>query len=339
MLSEQFSLGKYVDFAFTKYPSFRFRDKDKLVHNAGDAAKCRRQIAYKVSRTKESNPIDTLGWFRLKFGSMLERGLIYEVLQKFAPMGVYILSTQADCGEHGTFYGTSWHGYRDLDMGIRGPDGKIRTIVVEIKTKIGYGATKVIKENPWRRDYIIPQPDQEWGQSQQLSLYLRDAYLKTVNNPTFSTPIVDGILLQCLYADGLACWVEYFFEYRPEEDEAVCYRVHCEEIPDICSPLDIHISLEAIASRWKELDGYLERGELPPPDFERKYHIEDPRILQETKTDIQKATKNQLLLGDLQCKYCSYRDKCANDLEIPASYTDEEIKKLKQIFLQMNKKD
>lgn len=332
MLPNNFSIGKIALQSMTNFPSLRFRDKDVDVHNAGDATKCGRQLTYKALKTPESNPTDTLGQFRMRFGSWLERGLIYEIFGKMAPFGVFQLATQGDCGEHGTFYGTSWHGYRDLDIGLRMVDGKIKPVIVEIKTKVGYGATATLKENPWKKEFIIPTPDTEWGYSQQLGLYLRDAYNKTKDNPKFNAPITDGILLQLLYGDGIACFVEYYFEYLPETDSVHCYKVHCEEYPECSSPLDITVSLKEIADRWAKVDEHLRKGELAPPDYQRRYSLDDERFLAQNKTNLEKAGKNAKLIGDVQCAYCPFRDKCAADLGIELTYTPEEVKRIKNIL-------
>lgn len=331
MLPTNFSIGKLAVKSFTGLPSFRFRDKDITVHNAGDATKCSRQITYKALKTPESNPTDTLGQFRMRFGSWLERGLVYEIFGKLAPFGVFQLASQGDCGEHGTFYGTSWHGYRDLDVALRMVDGKLKPVIVEIKTKVGYGATATLKENPWKKDFIIPTPDTEWGYSQQLGLYLRDAYHKTKDNPQFTSPIVDGILLQLLYGDGIACFVEYYFEYLPEEDAVHCYRVHCDQYPECSAPLDIKLNLKDIADKWKKCDEYLVKGELAPPDYQRRWALDDPRIQDQAKANLEKAARNQKLLGDVQCAYCSFRDTCAKDLGISLTYSPAEVKVLKEM--------
>ena len=245
-------------------------------------------------------------------------------------MKVLLLSGQGELGEHGTFYGTSWHGYYDFMLGLVQPTtGKIKPVLLELKTKIGFGATMTIKKNAWSKEFVIPMPDTEWGNSQQVALYMRDCYNKTVDNPTFSAPITDAILMQLLYADGLACFVEYFFEYFPDKDEAHCYRVHCEEYPECSSPLDITIKLKDIADRWKKLDSFLVKNELPPPDFTRKYDVNDDRVQDATKTDLQKAGRNQILIGDVQCKYCAYRDLCSKDLGIETCYSKEELKIIK----------
>lgn len=332
MIPANFSLGKLATQSFTKLPSFRFRDKDKNVHNAGDATKCSRQLTYKALKIPESNPIDTLGRYRMWFGSWLERGLVYEIFGKLGPFGVFQLASQGDCGEHGTFYGTSWHGYRDLDVALRMADGKLKPVIVEVKTKVGYGATATLKKNAWSKEFIVPKPDTQWGYSQQLGLYLRDAYYKTKDNPQFSAPITDGIMLQLLYGDGLACFVEYYFEYKPEIDSVHCYRVHCEEYPECSAPLDITVSLKDIAERWKAADGYLEKGELAPPDYQRRWSLDDPRIEEATKTDLTKASQNKKLLGDVQCAYCPFRDTCAKDLKVNLTYSPEEIKKIKALL-------
>jgi hypothetical protein len=332
MLPNNFSLGKLAVTSFTKLPSFRFRDKNVTIHNASDATKCGRQITYKALKTSESNPTDTLGMFRMRFGSWLEKGMVYEIFNKLAPFGVFNLASQGDCGEHGTFYGTSWHGYRDLDIAIKSVDGKLKPVIVEIKTKVGYGASVTLKKTAWSKEYVIPTPDTEWGYSQQLGLYLRDAYNKTKDNPQFSSPIVDGILLQLLYADGIACFVEYFFEYKPDTDSVHCYKVHCEEYPECSAPLDITISLKEVAERWKKTDEYLAKGELAPPAFERRYKLDDPRIEEQTKSALEKAVKNNGLVGDVQCKYCPFRDKCAGDLGINLTYNADDVKILKGIL-------
>lgn len=268
----------------------------------------------------------------MNFGQWLESGIKYSIFGRMAPLGVYLLSSQGDTGEIGTFYGTSWHGYRDFDIGIRQVDGKLKPVVVELKTKIGYGASATIKKSPWSREFITPMPDTQWGYSQQISLYLRDCYLKTKDNSSFSAPIVDGILFQLLYADGLACFVEYYFEYKPETDTCVCYRVKCEEYPEIDANVNLVIDLKKIAERWKFQDGFLSEGKLAPPEFVRRYDLDDPRVKESKKTDLEKAIKNVSLIGDVQCKYCSFRDKCADDLKINLTYSQEEIKLLKSIL-------
>lgn len=321
--------------SFTKFPSFRFRDKDKTTHNAGDATKCGRAITYKALKTPESNPTDTLGHFRMKFGSWLEKGIIHDLIPKLAPFGIYQLASQGDCGEHGTFYGTSWHGYRDLDLALRMvEEGELRykPFVTEIKTKVGYGAQVTIKKNAWSKEFVVPEPDFEWGYSQQLSLYLRDAYRKTKDNPQFKSPIIDGLLLQLLYADGIGCFVEYYYEYKPETDSAHCYRVHCDQYPECSAPLDLTVPLKEIAERWAVVDEYLLKGELAPPAYTRKYEVTDERVQEATKTDLQKAAKNQLLIGDKHCTYCSFKDKCSTDLGIPLTYSPQEVKEINSIL-------
>ncbi len=332
MINDDFSLGKKMKSAIMDFPSFRFRDREALIHNASDAAKCSRQVVYKALGVPESNPTDFLGMLRMRIGSWIENGIKYDIMQKLSPFGVHLLSAQGDCGEHGTFYGTSWHGYRDFDIGVTMPDGKIKPIIVELKTKVGYGAQVTLKDSPWSRKFKIPEPDMEWGQSQQISMYLRDAYMKTKDNPKFSSPIVDGILLQVLFADGLATFVEYYFEYLPKTDEARCYRVHCEDFPECCGNLDIVVKLEDIAKRFAHQDEFIKRKELPPPDFQRKYDVNDPRVKEATKTDLTKATQNKLIIGDKQSKYNSYRDLEAQELGIELTYSPQEIKILKQIL-------
>lgn len=110
--------------------------------------------------------------------------------------------------------------------------------------------------------------------------------------------------------------------------------MHCEEYPECSSPLDIKISLKTIADKWADCDKYLEKKELAPPDYQRRWELNDPRIDEVTKTDLTKATQNKKLLGDIQCAYCSFRDVCAKDLNISLTYNPQEIKMLKDLLKQ-----
>lgn len=333
-----FSLGKVAN-RVLKLPSFRFRDKEPTIHNASDAKKCGRAVTYKALGVEESNPVDNLGQFKMRFGNWLERGLNYDILGPSALFDLIVLGRQVEVGEHGTFYGTSWHGYVDNLLGIRNKEtGKVKPVVLEIKTKVGYGATVTLKKTPWSREFVVPLPDVEWGQSQQIGLYLRDLYRKTKDNPSFSTPVVDGILLQLLYGDGFACFVEYFFEYKPEDDTVVCYRVQCEEYPQSSADVEVVIDLKDIAARWRQQDQCIQEKKLAPPDFQRKYAIDDSRVREATIQDLEKAIKDQVVIGDIQCKYCVFRDRCAKDLGVELSHNLAEKQVFKSIINEKSKR-
>ncbi len=332
MLPKTYNLGSLARKVLNNYPSFKFRDKDPLIHNASDAAKDSRAVVYKALGHPESNPIDFYGQLRLRTGSWIEQGLKYDLHTKMGPFGTLLLSSQGDTGEHGTFYGASWHGYRDFDLGIvmnMEKGVKIVPFIVEVKTKIGFGAWKTIKPYPTSKKFIIPTPDTAFGNGQQVALYLRDAYRKTLSNSKFTSPIKDAILLQFLYADKLCCFVEYYFEYDPEKDMALCYRVHCEEYPECCGDLNIEIPLVPVAQRWVKQDQYIKNKELPLPDYQRKYDVHDVRVRNASKKDLEAAISGNSLIGDIQKKYDSYRDLEAKDLGISLAYSPEEIKILK----------
>jgi hypothetical protein len=333
MLNEGFSLSKFIIKTMHEYPSFRFREKNKLIHNASDAGKCGRQLSYRALGYPQSNPADLLGELRMSFGSWLESGLKDNLLNKMGVFGAHLLSTQGDAGELDSFYGTSWHGYRDFDLGIKQADGKLLLVMAELKAKVGDGAKWTIIKNPYasKREYFVPSPPTDFGQAQQLALYLRDGYRKTKDNENFSKPIVDGILLQLLYADKLAGFVEYYAEYQPESDSVLYYRVVCDQYPEAAGPINFVINLRDIAEGWAKVDAAVTKGELALPDFERKYDVDDERVFTSKKTHLTDAIAGRKLIGDVQCSYCAWRDKCATDLGTPLEYDKDEVAKLKQM--------
>jgi hypothetical protein len=234
MLDNNFCIGTIAEKAMTEYPSFRWREKNPLIHNASDSGKCSRQITYKALKVAESNPADLVGQFRMFFGNALEAGLKYNLFGKMAPFGILMLNTQGDAGELGGFYGTSWHGYRDFDFGVDkkledGKAGAYKRVVVELKTKVGYGASAMIKKSPYSKEFVVPELDFSWGYPQQLSLYLRNAYENTRDE---KYPIVDGVLLYYLHDDGgISGLLEYHAEYQPKDDAVLFYAVKSAQFP------------------------------------------------------------------------------------------------------------
>ncbi len=343
MISKNFSIGKKINNVLQNFPSLRFRDRDVCIHDASGVIKCGRALSYKALGVEQSNPIDNLGHFRMRFGSWIERGIQYELMSKLPMLGIVTLSTQGSAGEHGTFYGTSWHGFRDYDMGFAQvkQDGSTsyKPVIIELKTKVGIGANFMIKKTAWSKFYkdeILP--DTEWGYAQQLGLYLRDAYIKTKDNSKFSQPITDGILLYFLYVDKLAVFLEFYAEYKPETDSTHYYRLHCEQIPEICKDIDLTVNLKDIADNWAKQDVYLKAGKLAPPDYCRKYDVTDERIEDEPEYKLKMAVKNEVVLGDTHCQYCEYKDRCSQDLKLDLKYKASEVKILRSYLTRETKK-
>ena len=52
--------------------------------------------------------------------------------------------------------------------------------------------------------------------------------------------------------------------------------------------------------------------------------------MESTKAELQRASKGEVIIGDMRCKYCNFRDQCAKDLNINLTYTADEKKRLKQ---------
>jgi len=158
---------------------------------------------------------------------------------------------------------------------------------------------------------------------------LRDAYQKTVDNSQFSQPVTDGILLYFLYADKLAAFVEFYATYDPETDTVHYYRVHCEQIPEICKDIDLTVDLKEIADNWKRIDKYLKKGDLAPPDYCRKYDVNDQEVAATPEYKLKMAVKNEAVLGDVHCQYCPYKDRCSQDLGLDLKYDASELKVLR----------
>ena len=86
--------------------------------------------------------------------------------------------------------------------------------------------------------------------------------------------------------------------------------------PSINGVIDYRFTMAEIYDRYDELQGYLERKELPPADFELKFDAEKVKRLfdlnEVSKTAYENFQKSpdKNPVGDWQCQYCSYKHIC-----------------------------
>lgn len=330
----EFFLSKYFTKVDNELPNLNFRDKDPLIHYASSTVKCKRAMTYKALGIPESNPIDETGQLKMKFGNWIERGLTYDYMTKMSPYNVYFMGTQGRAGDYEIFNGTNWHGMRDFDLLVKDPKtNKFDFYIVELKTKIGFGANFMIKKTPFSKKFKVPEVDNSWGYANQLGLYLRNAYLKTKNNPKFKKPITKGILLYFLFSDSIMGFVEFHAEYLPEKNAIRFFKVLSPQFPEANSKLNTIIKLDTVGEHWAAANEFIKKKELAPPDYNRKYDLDDPRVTEEaTKSALEAAARSDVLIGDVQCKYCQFRDKCSKDLNIPLVYSKDEKAKIKKIL-------
>lgn len=329
-----FSVGEYAEMVLENYPSYRLREKPNNVFHATDAGKCTRLTSYKKLGYKESNPTDLYGKMRMGFGNYTEAGLKYELFTKTHVFGFPLMSAQGDCGEQ-NFYDVQWTGYRDFDFAVWNEDKtQLVPVIVELKVKVGFGAKMMIHETAYGSKKIVPPLDFDWGYPQQLSLYLHDFYKHKKEQVSWlrNGGTLQGALVFYLYFDGGCGFVEYHCKYNPETDTVTFFEVKSKQFPECNGKINETVSLQKIGETWKMVDGYLQKNELAPPSFERRYALNDPRIKEFPKTKLEQAARNNLLLGDKQCQYCSFKDKCAKDLGVTLSYTKEEIGVIKGLI-------
>lgn len=81
---------------------------------------------------------------------------------------------------------------------------------------------------------------------------------------------------------------------------------------------DCGLTFANIAKRWKELEGFIERNELPPRDY---------KVWLNPKGEIQdiKQVRGEKYKSDFRCLYCSFKNKCwtAEDAKHAAYKTEE----------------
>lgn len=145
--------------------------------------------------------------------------------------------------------------------------------VLEIKTKQGFGLQRQVKDRGWNEDdvlqvlsYFGTNPALMWG---SLVYLARDSAYRAEYHITKEE---DGF-----YIKGIL----------PEEPK---------------KKLD-QLSFERITARWKELEGLIEKKELPKRDYKVVF-TDDGRI---TESRIKMGQKYK---SDYRCLYCSYQSQC-----------------------------
>jgi hypothetical protein len=94
-------------------------------------------------------------------------------------------------------------------------------------------------------------------------------------------------------------------------------------VPVVNGDKKSHIILSKILTRYAKLHEYIEKGVLPPADFEQRYsrqsltcHIARGTIPGKAKAAWQKGKA----VGDWQCRECPFRSKCADEPGTLASH-------------------
>lgn len=273
----------------------------KQAHYASSALRDLRDQYWEWTGEPETNPRDFKSHMTLAIGEAIEYYLCSVVFPKLSLFGYHLLAYQVPVEG----YEPHWHGYMDALL-VR--DDVF--YVVEIKTKHGFGADLLYDKLDVSQDHLA-----------QLGLYLMACHEQEVP--------AEGLLLYVLLSDkhfGDIILIDC--TYNPQTKVIKAYRA-TDSSGRIRSIDHCNFNVKYALERFKLLDQYLAKGEVPPPDYQYKKEITWENVKSIPDSKLKKIVEGTLIYGDWQPKYSVYKDKIIEVDGIKPEHSDEE----KQIAL------
>ena len=179
----------------------------------------------------------------------------------------------------------------EIDILVEDPDTK-ELVIIECKTTSGYWSWREIAGNKSIKGKAKP------AHLLQLMLYLYQ----------HRAEVSKGVL--------------FYVNLDSKEKKQFIVELHEESgkhFPIIDGKLYKTFSVQDIHARYEEVQGYIDKNELPPRDFSKEYSPEQVEIQyargELSKTNYEKYKKNptKYPCSDWACNYCSYRKHCDKD--------------------------
>lgn len=288
---------------FLDYKEPRYRDRRGWY--ISEVLKDMRDLYWRATGVKETNPTDLQGYLRMFMGKAVEEAITTNILSNLHWFGLHAYggNKQIPVGSSGP----NVDGYLDGLLVERGKEGKFsEPYVLEIKVKSGYGAD-LFKFNP------DPGPDY----MAQIGLYLRDLNAKKVTN--------QGLFLFVLLSDksyGEMIEVECIYD---EKIDTVTAHTARYLLSGDTKSINVRLELLPVIQRIRKVEAYIEKKELPPAQYVYKYPLTPEFLGSVSDKDLKAAVEGTKVLGDWQVKYSSFKDLHIQTQGGGLGYTDTEL--------------
>lgn len=281
--------------------SDRLNLRDRRGHYASSNLSCLRDQYWSWKGEPPTNPTDYVGAMKMLVGDAVEKAIVGSVMPRLQTMGLRVVGSQVSCGGSNP----NWDGYMDAILAAKTEDGKEKFLVVEIKTKSGYGADLFWDNVDPTDEYLI-----------QLGLYLKDAHEKGLTNI--------GCLFYVLLSDktfGEIVVVNCKYDDLTKSVVVVNY----EKSDGTLGRIDKSYDLTKALKRWEILDKHIAEGVAPKGEYQYKYPITAEVLAEMTDSKLEKMISGLLIPGDWQVKYSRYKNKQLQTDGITPELTEDEI--------------
>lgn len=301
---------------FAEYKDPRFRDRRGFY--ASELTKDMRDLYWSAIGEPETNPTDMIGSIRMLCGKAIERELTLKVLSNLNWFGLHLYNSTEGQISVGTTSPVVVDGSLDGLLVERNGDKFEKPWVLEIKTKYGYGA-----------DLFKQNPDPGESYLAQMGLYLKNLHEKGKTDR--------GMFLFVLLSDkSMGEMVELEAHYNADLEEVAVTKARFME-KDYQSDgawsireqdVDYRLALRPVFERLAILNGYVERGELPPAEGLYKDELTPDVIAGLSDYTLEKMIKGEKILGSWAIRYSRYMDLHLKHQNTTRTYDAKEMQML-----------
>ena len=242
---------------------------------------CLRAVYYRC-KGYEAEPFNARTMYIFACGNIVEDWFIEQTKQ----MGIWKANSVK-------FFNNDIRLSGEIDILVEEPETE-ELVIIEMKTTAGYYSWKEINGNMSTKGKAKP------AHLLQLMLYLYE----------YREQVSKGVLL--------------YFNLENKERKQFIVKLHEEDgkhYPVIDGKLYKNFSVQDIHARYEEVQGYIDRDQLPPRDFQLEYSAELTELkntrgeIAKTKYEKWKRNPTKYPIGDWECAYCAYQDHCNKDCE------------------------
>ncbi len=279
----------------------RVNYRDRRGHYASGNLTCLRDQYWSWKGEPETNSSDFTGSMKMKIGDAIEKVLVDTVLRNMSFVGYHFRGTQVAVGQSNP----NWDGYLDGLMYRQNGD-QWEPFVLEIKTKSGYGADLFARN---------PEPSPEY--MTQIGFYLKNMHDRGITNK--------GVFLYVLLSDNtFGSIVLIHVEYDPRTMVATAHS--WENSDGSKGRMEVSVDLKVALERWKKLDEYLAKNEVPPGEYQYKYPLTWESVRDIPDAKLKKIIEGAIVYGDWQPLYSRYKNKALAADGLTPERTEEELK-------------
>jgi len=263
---------------------------------------CNRVIYWRWKGEKSTNPVDVIGLQIMSIGNKVEQQLVDD----WTKMGIVIPPPT----------GSFQHRVEIEREGIK-ITGKIDAIIKQ-KLKTGELIEVPVEVKSFYGDFqerLINQLQPNEGYLKQLAIYM-DALDKNI-----------GILYMVNRGNG------HQFQFILTRKAGI-FRLkginYENEILKSDKPI-IQFNINDTYKYFSEINKDVVANKVPKAIFQYKYPVTEKMLKSQYSTALTNARMGRAVIGDWQCKYCSYKDKCLKHEKCDHGYSKEEQEKIMEL--------